>query len=46
MQVIQKEEAPDFTIAHSIVNDAAAANLSGYKMAPLGSHHFKGVSLK
>lgn len=46
MQVILKDEAPDFTIAHSIVNDAAAANLTGYKMAPLGSHHFKGVSLK
>ena len=46
MQVIQKEEAPDLTIAHSIVNDAASANLTGYKMAPLGSHHFKGVSLK
>ena len=46
MQVIMKEEAPDLTIAHSIVNDAAVANLTGYKMAPLGSHHFKGVDLK
>ena len=46
MQEIQKDEAPDLTIAHSIVNDAAAANLVGYKMAPLGSHHFKGVDLK
>ena len=46
MQVIMKEEAPDMTIAHSIVNDAAAANLTGYKMSPLGGHHFKGVDLQ
>ena len=46
MQVIEHEEAPDMKIAHSIVNDAASANLTGYKMSPLGGHHFKGVDLK
>ena len=46
MQAIQKDEAPDMTIAHSIVNDAATAGLVNYKMGPLGAHHFKGVDLK
>ena len=46
MQVIEKEEAPDFPIAHSIVSEAMRANVVGYKMSPLGSHVFYGVDLK
>jgi dipeptide transport system substrate-binding protein len=46
MQVIEKEEAPDFTIAHSIVNEAMRANVVGYKVSPLGAHQFYGVDLK
>ena len=46
MQVIQKEEAPDFTIAHSVVFEATRANVVGYKASPLGSHVFYGVDLK
>ncbi|SDR50908.1 dipeptide transport system substrate-binding protein [Rhizobiales bacterium GAS113] len=46
MQVIEKEEAPDFTIAHSIVTDAERSNVVGYKMSPLGAHEFYGVDLK
>jgi dipeptide transport system substrate-binding protein len=46
MQVIEKEDAPDFPIAHSIVFDAERANVVGYKMSPLGAHVFDGVDLK
>ena len=46
MQVIEKEDAPDFPIAHSIVSEAMRANVVGYKMSPLGSHIFYGVDLK
>ncbi|MBV9976077.1 MAG: ABC transporter substrate-binding protein [Hyphomicrobiales bacterium] len=46
MQVIEKEDAPDFPIAHSIVYDAERANVVGYKMSPLGAHVFYGVDLK
>lgn len=46
MQLIQKEEAPDLTIAHSVVYEAMRKEVEGFKQGPLGSHHFKGVSLK
>jgi dipeptide transport system substrate-binding protein len=46
MQVLEKEEAPDFTIAHSIVFEAMRANVTGYKTSPLGAHVFYGVDLK
>ncbi|MFI5013392.1 MAG: ABC transporter substrate-binding protein [Hyphomicrobiales bacterium] len=46
MQVLEKEEAPDFTIAHSIVFEAMRANVVGYKVSPLGAHQFYGVDLK
>jgi dipeptide transport system substrate-binding protein len=46
MQVIMKEEAPDFPIAHSIVFEAMRANVVGYKVSPLGAHVFYGVDLK
>jgi len=46
MQEIQKEEAPDFTIAHSVVYEVMRANVEGYKQSPLGGHKFNGVDVK
>jgi dipeptide transport system substrate-binding protein len=46
MQVIEKEEAPDFKIAHSIVYEAMRKEVTGYKQSPLGSHEFQGVDIK
>jgi dipeptide transport system substrate-binding protein len=46
MQVIEKEEAPDLPIAHSIVYVSMRGNVVGYKMSPLGIHDFSGVDLK
>jgi dipeptide transport system substrate-binding protein len=46
MQVLEKEEAPDFTIAHSVVFEVMRANVVGYKISPLGGHEFYGVDLK
>jgi dipeptide transport system substrate-binding protein len=40
-----KDQAPWFTIAHSIVTMPMSKNLVGYKMDPLGSHRFDGVDL-
>jgi dipeptide transport system substrate-binding protein len=46
MQVIMKEEAPDMTLAHSVVYEAMRKEVEGYKQGPLGAHHFKGVDVK
>ena len=46
MQAIEKEEAPDFKIAHSVVFEAMRKEVSGYKQSPFGSHQFNGVTLK
>ena len=46
MQVIMKEEAPDLTLAHSVVYEAMRKEVEGYKQGPLGAHHFKGVDVK
>jgi dipeptide transport system substrate-binding protein len=46
MQVIEKEEAPDFKIAHSIVYETMRKEVEGFKQSPFGAHHFKGVELK
>jgi dipeptide transport system substrate-binding protein len=46
MQVIQKEEAPELTIAHSVVFESMRSNVVGYKVSPLGAHQFYGVDLK
>jgi dipeptide transport system substrate-binding protein len=46
MQVIDKEEAPSFKIAHSTVYEAMRANVTGYKQSPFGAHQFNGVDLK
>ena len=44
-QTIFKEQAPWFTIAHSIVTVPMLKNVMGYKMDPLGSHRFDGVDI-
>jgi len=46
MQVIEKEEAPDFKIAHSTVYEAMRVNVVGYKQSPFGAHQFNGVDLQ
>jgi dipeptide transport system substrate-binding protein len=46
MQVIEKEEAPDFKLAHSIVYEAMRKEVQGYKQSPFGAHSFNGVDLK
>ncbi len=45
MQVIEKEEAPDLKIAHSVVYEIMRKGVTGYKQSPLGSHVFKGVDV-
>ncbi|MDO6962936.1 ABC transporter substrate-binding protein [Rhizobium alvei] len=42
-QVIFKQEAPAFTLAHSQVYSVIRKNVSGYMMDPLGIHRFDGV---
>jgi dipeptide transport system substrate-binding protein len=46
MQVIAHDQAAWFTIAHSVVYEIAKANLTGYKISPLGRHEFAGADLK
>jgi len=46
MQVIEKEEAPDFKIAHSVVYEAMRKEVTGFKQSPFGAHQFNGVDLK
>jgi len=46
MQVIEKEEAPDLKLAHSIVFETMRKEVEGYKQSPFGAHHFNGVDLK
>ncbi|WP_293867818.1 ABC transporter substrate-binding protein [uncultured Alsobacter sp.] len=46
MQVIMKEEAPDMTIAHSIVYEVMRKGVTGYKQSPFGGHKFNGVDVQ
>jgi dipeptide transport system substrate-binding protein len=46
MQVIEKEDAPDMKIAHSVVYETMRKEVSGFKQSPFGSHQFNGVELK
>ena len=46
MQVIAKEEAPQMTIAHSVVYEPTRKEVTGYKVSPLGRHEFFGVGLE
>jgi dipeptide transport system substrate-binding protein len=45
MQVIQKEEAPDVTIAHSIVFEPVTKKVVDWKISPFGRHEFYGVDV-
>ncbi len=45
-QVVFKEQAPWITIAHSVVYEPVRKEVQGYKVDPLGKHHFYGVSLQ
>lgn len=44
-QAVFKREAPWATIAHSKVFMPMRANVTGYKMDPLGGHSFEGVDI-
>jgi dipeptide transport system substrate-binding protein len=46
MQQIEKDDAPDFKIAHSVVYEAMRKEVTGFKQSPFGSHQFNGVDLK
>ena len=46
MQVIMKAEAPDMTIAHSVVYEPVRAEVVDWKISPFGRHEFYGVALK
>jgi len=46
MQQIEKDDAPDFKIAHSVVYEVMRKEVGGYKQSPFGSHQFNGVDLK
>ncbi len=45
-QVIFHEDAPWVPLAHSVVFMATRANVTGFKMDPLGRHAFEGVDIK
>jgi ABC-type transport system substrate-binding protein len=45
-QVIFKEEAPWFTIAHSVQFVPVRKEVVGFKLSPFGGHGFFGVDLK
>jgi dipeptide transport system substrate-binding protein len=45
MQAIQKEEAPDVTIAHSTVYEPVSKKVVDYKISPFGRHEFYGLDV-
>jgi dipeptide transport system substrate-binding protein len=45
-QVIFKEEAPWFTIAHAVQNAPVRKEVQNYKLSPFGQHEFFGVDLQ
>ncbi|WP_406648997.1 ABC transporter substrate-binding protein [Aliisedimentitalea scapharcae] len=45
-QAVFKDQAPWATIAHSVVYMPMSTKVSGYKVHPLGSHIFYGVSVE
>jgi dipeptide transport system substrate-binding protein len=46
MQVIAKEDVPQYTIAHSVVFEPTRKEVVGYKISPFGRHEFYGLELK
>lgn len=45
MQQIAHDEAPQMSVAHSIVYEPIRKEVQGYKVSPLGTHDFTDVSL-
>ena len=45
-QVVFKEQAPWFTIAHAVQLKPMSKNVIGYKLSPFGRHTFYGVDIK
>jgi len=45
-QVIFKEQAPWFTIAHAVQISPIRKDVQGYKLSPFGRHTFYGVDMK
>jgi dipeptide transport system substrate-binding protein len=45
MQAIEKEDAPDMKIAHSVVYEVMRKGVTGYKQSPFGAHQFNGVDV-
>jgi dipeptide transport system substrate-binding protein len=45
-QVIFKEEAPWFTVAHSVVYKPVRKEVVDFKISPFGHHYFYGVDIK
>ena len=44
-QVIFHDQAPWIPIAHSVVYEITAKNVTGYKIIPVGLHDFRGVDI-
>ena len=45
-QVIFKEQAPWFTIAHAVQIKPISKNVIDFKLSPFGRHSFYGVDIK
>jgi len=45
-QAIFKDEAPWFTIAHSVQYAAVSQKVEDFRLSPFGHHQFYGVDLK
>jgi dipeptide transport system substrate-binding protein len=46
MQVIAHDEAPVYTIAHTVVYEPIRKNVAGYLVSPLGRHEFDQVDVQ
>jgi dipeptide transport system substrate-binding protein len=46
MQQIHHDEAPNMTIAHSVVYEPTRKEVQDWKISPFGRHEFYGVSMK
>jgi dipeptide transport system substrate-binding protein len=46
MQAIEKDDAPDMKIAHSVVYEVMRKEVTGFKQSPFGAHQFNGVDVK
>ena len=46
MQAIERDDAPDLKIAHSIVYEVMRKEVTCYRQSPFGAHQFNGVDVK